>query len=209
MSYKFIKLNQKYINFILKLRNEKYVRKQSIRNNKVISLKDHIEWIKKIEKKNIFIIKSKNKEIGYIRLIKIYDFIFEISIAIIKDIRGKNKSFEILKSFHDKLNSNMILIANIKNDNVASRKIFEKCNYFHMKKYKNFSTYSKIIKSNSKVLKNLKIIKEIENVRNKNNLNWMDILRVAIETSPEKTSKIFNRISSSDTKILQLSKRIK
>ena len=47
-------------------------------------------------RKNIFIVKSKNKEIGYIRLIKIYDFIFEISIALIKDVRGKNKSFEIL-----------------------------------------------------------------------------------------------------------------
>ena len=43
MSYKFIKLNQKYINFILNLRNEKYVRKQSIKNNKVISLEEHIE----------------------------------------------------------------------------------------------------------------------------------------------------------------------
>ena len=164
---------------------------------------------KKNREKNIFIVKSKNKEIGYIRLIKIYDFIFEISIALIKDVRGKNKSFEILKLFHDKLSSNMILIANIKNDNIASRKIFEKCDYLQMKKYKNFSTYSRIIKSNNKVLKNLKIIKEIENVRNKNNLNWMDILRVAIETSPEKTSEIFNRISSSDTKILQLSKKIK
>lgn len=209
MSYKFIKLNQKYINFILNLRNEKYVRKQSIRNNKVISLEEHIEWIKIIEKKNIFIIKSKNKEIGYIRLFKIYDFIFEISIALIKDVRGKNKSFEILKLFHDKLTSNMILIANIKNGNIASTKIFEKCGYLHIKKYKDFSTYSRIIKSNGKVLKNLKIIREIENVRNKNNLNWMDILRVAIESSPEKTSKIFNRISSSDNKILKLSKKIK
>ena len=36
----------------------------------------------------------------------------------------------------------------------------------------------------------LTIIDEIEKVRKKNNVNWMDILRIAITYAPDKTKKV-------------------
>jgi hypothetical protein len=40
----------------------------------------------------------------------------------------------------------------------------------------------------------LKIISKIESVRKKNNTNWMDILRIAFENSPQKTARVMSKI---------------
>ena len=56
--------------------------------------------------------------------------------------------------------------------------------------------------------KNLKIIKEIELARSKNNVNWMNILRLAMRFSPKETKKILKNINSQDEKISNLLKKI-
>ena len=38
--------------------------------------------------------------------------------------------------------------------------------------------------------KYLRIIKQIENIRKKNNVNWMNILRLAFKKSPKSAAKI-------------------
>ena len=45
------------------------------------------------------------------------------------------------------------------------------------------------------------IIKKIENLRKKNNINWMDILRLAMKHAPDETKKILKNINSYDKKI--------
>tara|TARA_B100000123_G_C25380706_1_gene275670 strand:+ start:210 stop:407 length:198 start_codon:yes stop_codon:yes gene_type:complete len=62
----------------------------------------------------------------------------------------------------------------------------------------------------SKKLKNntLKIIKNIEKARSKNNVNWMNILRLAMRYSPKETKKILKNINSQDEKISNLLKKI-
>ena len=57
--------------------------------------------------------------------------------------------------------------------------------------------------------KNLKIIKEIELARSKNNVNWMNILRIAYKNDPKNTVKVLNKINSFDAKISRLLKSIK
>ena len=57
--------------------------------------------------------------------------------------------------------------------------------------------------------KNLEIKKKIELARSKNNVNWMDILRIAYKNDPNSTVKVLNKINSSDTKISRLLKSIK
>ena len=42
----------------------------------------------------------------------------------------------------------------------------------------------------NKVKKYLKIIDKIEKVRKKNNVNWMDILRLAFKHAPAEASKL-------------------
>ena len=54
----------------------------------------------------------------------------------------------------------------------------------------------------------LKIIRKIENTRKTNNINWMDILRIAFRTSPTEAKKIMTRISQDDAKISKLIKKL-
>ena len=50
----------------------------------------------------------------------------------------------------------------------------------------------------------LEIIQEIEDIRGKNNVNWMDIMRVAIVSEPKETKKLLFRINECDNKINKL-----
>jgi hypothetical protein len=54
----------------------------------------------------------------------------------------------------------------------------------------------------------LKIIKQIENIRKKNNINWMNILRLAFKKSPKSAAKIMSKIYIDDNKISQLVKKL-
>ncbi len=56
--------------------------------------------------------------------------------------------------------------------------------------------------------KYLKIIKKIEKIRSKNNVNWMNILRLAFKLDPKSASKIMNKINYDDKKISNLLKKL-
>ena len=51
------------------------------------------------------------------------------------------------------------------------------------------------------IKQNLKIISQIEKSRSKNNINWMNILRIALKSSPKNTIKILKKINHQDNKI--------
>jgi methionyl-tRNA formyltransferase len=53
-------------------------------------------------------------------------------------------------------------------------------------------------------LTDLDIISEIENVRSRNNVNWMDILRLAFKYAPDEARLIISKINSDDGKISNL-----
>jgi len=52
------------------------------------------------------------------------------------------------------------------------------------------------------------IINKIQNTRSKNNINWMDILRIAMKYSPKETKKLLRRINTQDKRISKLLKKI-
>ena len=54
----------------------------------------------------------------------------------------------------------------------------------------------------------LKIINKIEKIRSKNNVNWMDILRLAFKHAPKEASQLLNRVNSEDKKISSLLKKL-
>tara|TARA_B100000900_G_C20205602_1_gene563658 strand:- start:114 stop:317 length:204 start_codon:yes stop_codon:yes gene_type:complete len=54
----------------------------------------------------------------------------------------------------------------------------------------------------------LKIIDEIEEVRTKNNINWMDLLRLAFTHAPEEAKKLMGRIENEDNRISELMKKL-
>ena len=49
-----------------------------------------------------------------------------------------------------------------------------------------------------------RIINQIQKVRTKNNVNWMNILKVAIKFAPIEAKKIIKEININDKKISQL-----
>tara|TARA_Y100001970_G_C14092807_1_gene780974 strand:+ start:766 stop:951 length:186 start_codon:yes stop_codon:yes gene_type:complete len=53
-----------------------------------------------------------------------------------------------------------------------------------------------------------KIIDKIEKIRSKNNVNWMNILRLAFELDQKRASKIMNKINYDDKKISNLLKKL-
>jgi hypothetical protein len=50
----------------------------------------------------------------------------------------------------------------------------------------------------------LKIIDQIEKIRSKNNVNWMNILRLAFKLDANRAKKIMQKINYDDKKISQL-----
>jgi hypothetical protein len=54
----------------------------------------------------------------------------------------------------------------------------------------------------------LAIIKKIENIRKKNNSNWMNLLRLAFNMSPNKAALIMSKIYLDDARISKLVKKL-
>ena len=61
---------------------------------------------------------------------------------------------------------------------------------------------------NKKIEYYLKIIDEIEKVRTRNNVNWMDILRLAIRNAPEDAIDLLQKVNSEDERISELFNKI-
>jgi hypothetical protein len=200
-----IKLNKfkkKDINFLFKLRNIKEARKYSS-NRKIISKKEHEKWFDqklKDKQSKIFIIKLAKHKVGYIRLDKKEYWL--VSISILKNFRNKTigkKALSILEKKFNKIN----IFAKVHYLNKSSIAFFKSCNYDIKNKTKNFYLMKKNKKNNY-----LKIINSISNIRSKNNLNWMDILKIAFKYSPSETSKVMKNIYYHDKKISELVKKL-
>tara|TARA_Y100001970_G_C14006268_1_gene736012 strand:- start:156 stop:344 length:189 start_codon:yes stop_codon:yes gene_type:complete len=53
-----------------------------------------------------------------------------------------------------------------------------------------------------------KIINQIQKIRSKNNVNWMNILKLAFKIDPINASKIMKKINYDDKKISLLIKKL-
>ena len=53
-----------------------------------------------------------------------------------------------------------------------------------------------------------KIINQIEKIRSKNNVNWMNILRLAFKHDPKRAAKTMSKIYSDDLNIGKLAKKL-
>ena len=64
------------------------------------------------------------------------------------------------------------------------------------------------MKKKNKSKNYLKIISQIENIRKKNNVNWMDILRIAFKNNSKATAKVMSKIYLDDKRIGALVKKL-
>jgi len=54
----------------------------------------------------------------------------------------------------------------------------------------------------------LRVISQIENIRKKNNINWMNILRIAFKHDPKASARVMSKIYVDDQKISSLVKEL-
>ena len=54
----------------------------------------------------------------------------------------------------------------------------------------------------------MQTIRKIENIRKKNNVNWMNLLRLAFKYSPDGAAKIMSNIYSDDQKVSNIVKKL-
>lgn len=187
------------------IRNNPKNRRNSFNSSK-IKIKDHNEWFKKNYTNKYYYTCYKGKsKIGYVRGDTLGDTIV-VSIALGIKNQNRNIGTQCLNLFEKKINNNCIFIAKVKKKNIISVRFFEKNGFNKLNYKKGIITFYKI-KNNSANFY-LNAINEIEKVRKKNNINWMNILRIAFKNSPKNTSEVFKQIHISDGKINKLTKRL-
>ena len=54
----------------------------------------------------------------------------------------------------------------------------------------------------------LKIIDEVEKIRSKNNVNWMDVLRLAFIHAPNEAKKLMKKINEEDNRISEIFEKL-
>ncbi|MBM7606296.1 UDP-2,4-diacetamido-2,4,6-trideoxy-beta-L-altropyranose hydrolase [Metabacillus crassostreae] len=120
---------------VFQLSNEDYVRKYSINKSK-INWEDHKNWFQSIinSDENVFYVVTDYTEefLGQLRY-KIEDESGIVSISLGRTIAGKGLSKELLKKslelLHVERNDLKNIIAYVSNDNIASKKLFEKVGF--------------------------------------------------------------------------------
>lgn len=184
---------------LLNWRNDELTRANSF-NDKVISIEDHLEWFHKSlasHIREIYIAEINNIPIGTIRVDINDDNSKELSWIIAPSQRGYGYGTKILNTFVSTYPS--VYIAQIKEKNTPSIKMVTSCGFTLLSDKSNTLRF---IKKPS----DLEIIDAIQKIRSKNNVNWMDILRIAFKHAPNETREVFKRITDSDDEIGNLSK---
>ena len=186
-------------------RNDPQTRKNSTNENE-ISWDDHSVWFSdslESDAREIYLglDDQANEPIGMVR----FDFDVtqassEVSINLNPGWREKGISESLLSGAIEAFQHqrSFVLIAQIKPQNSASIKCFENCGFALE------SDSSELL-----IFKNKQgIIDAIERVRSTNNVNWMDLMRLAFMKAPKEAGEIVGRINEDDGKIAALLKRL-
>jgi len=184
---------------LLEWRNDSTTRANSF-TSEIVSLEDHLNWFKKVlasEDRCIYIAEDGNIPIGTIRVDIINSRQKELSWNVSPSHRKMGYGSKILEKFITEYPS--VYIARIKSENIPSIKMVESNGFSIMTTEDNVYTF---IKKPS----DLEIIDAIQRIRNSNNVNWMDLLRIAFKHAPDEARAVFKRITSSDNAIGDLSK---
>lgn len=197
---------------LLDWRNDPVTRYNS-NNIEKVEVAEHMIFMKKAMESDhisIFIYEESEVSVGTIRLEKLNrdsDKSF-MSWNVAPDSRGRGVGGRMIKACLEQFNDylkNHQLFAEIKEWNEPSKRIAIS-NGFEL--YSN-ETRTELYKWNpSSNLSDSSLIDQIEKVRGKNNVNWMDILRIAFKYAPEETREVFKKITDSDDEIGKLSKKL-
>ena len=186
--------------FLLELRNDHEAVQYSL-EKKAISASEHEEWFSHqlSSEKCFFVIgeiDDETSKFGSVRFSQATGDYWEVSLNISPQFRGRGLSKILLNQatiFFAKHHLGLLL-AKIQSDNHRSIRCFQNCGFGLYEKNGTVLTY---------VNKSL-IIDQIEKVRSRNNVNWMNLMRLAFRVSPKEAEKIFTEVNVDDGEISQL-----
>lgn len=182
---------------LLEWRNHPIVRNSSI-NTDLINEETHKKYITNLIERTDrtqYIFKYNGNAIGYIRE-DITEDGNELSYLINPNEHGKGYGTLMMKEFLKDKQGKFFL--HIKKGNIASIKMAEKNGF------KKIKVVNDVYKLELYKMTDLEIINKVEQVRKGNNVNWMDLVRLAFEIAPDRARPIFKRINESDGEISKL-----
>lgn len=190
---------------LLSWRNDRETRANSI-NHAVVTRAEHIDWLNaKIKDENCKIIIGEDVSTGSYLGVVIFQYCetqddTTVSITVAPNMRGKGVGVMLLRKAISNHTSNkpLVLTAKIRKDNFKSLKIFDS---------NGFAQYHE--EDGLIILKNkITIIDEIERIRSRNNVNWMNLMRLAFKSAPHRAEEIFANINNDDQRISDLLKQL-
>ena len=190
---------------LLEWRNDKDSRQNSF-SKTVLTENEHKKWLEnKLNDVNSKIIIASDQESGHLIGMVRFDIdnnqdFANISINIDPKWRGKKVSSLVLDLAIDLFAKDKVLVlaATIGPANIASQRCFERSG---------FSLYESGEKK-LLYLNKILIINGIENVRSNNNVNWMNLMRLAFRVAPREAEEIFNKVNEDDGTISELLKKL-
>lgn len=193
---------------LLDWRNDPQTRQNSISSAEIVE-ENHKQWLQlTLESKlrKIFIYEL-DRPVGTLRLDTIDTETNVLSWTVAPDARGKGVGSDMLKAFVEQHPGEYF--AEILPENKASLSMASKVGFKIIQpKEKPFWKAPNTLLTYYSGVTDLQIIDAIQQVRNKNNVNWMDILRIAFKYAPEETREIFKKITDSDDEIGKLSRKL-
>jgi RimJ/RimL family protein N-acetyltransferase len=193
---------------LFKWRNDPETLANSINSSPILD-HNHKEWLKltlELDTRKIYIY---GDGVGTIRTDEVNKGASMIlSWTVAPEFRGQGLGARMLKDFTEQFAGKYY--AEILPHNKASLRVAEKAGFKVVEQ-----APKSYVKAPNTILMYLEtsltdgsIIDAIQQVRNKNNVNWMDILRIAFKYAPEETRDVFKRITDSDDEIGKLSRQL-
>lgn len=181
-------------------RNDEVTRKNSP-NSEEVSWADHSAWFEAAlgdDQKTIYIAEDtiSGDGMGMVRFDDDANNTAAVSINLNPEWRGKKIASTFLNEAITQFqrDNTVILTAEIKPHNIPSIRCFERCGFSL------YDTFDDVL-----LFKNKQgIIDAIEAVRSNNNVNWMDLMRLAFRVAPKEAEEILGRINSDDGRISRL-----
>ena len=170
-------------------------------SNSGVEKKEHYSWLEARlgSKESVLLIGTDGAggdPLGMVRFDATEDCFWTVSINLAPVWRGKKLSSSLLNAAveHFADAHTAILAAHVKPDNDSSRKCFERSGFALYEERDGQLVYL------NKVL----VINAIEAARHRNNVNWMNLMRLAFRVAPHEAEEIFRSVNEDDGTIADL-----
>lgn len=182
---------------LLGWRNHESVREKCI-NTELIDQETHKSYINDLvirKDRNQYLYFVGGNPVGYVREDQL-EGCKELSYLISPNEQGKGYGKKMMSDFL--LTTSGKFILHIKEHNIPSIKMALANGFTEVETHDNY------IKYELTKMTDLEIIDAVEDARKGNNVNWMNLVRLAFEVAPERARPIFAKINDGDGKISKL-----